>query len=171
MPVFRSDRAVQSCGQVDQAFRRFHPGQRADLVQHGVKNLGVRCRDLQQKVEAARGGEHALNLADAFQAGQDGGLGPWLDGQQHACAQAALTGGFAELQGVTGDDPAGFQPFEAGLNGGTGDFQAAGEGGHRHPGVSAQQGKDVSVKFVHHNVPFGRRFAKHRLQSGGLPTG
>ena len=47
------DRPVQPGGEVNQAFRRFHPGQRADLIQHRIQHLGVRGRDLQQKVEAA----------------------------------------------------------------------------------------------------------------------
>lgn len=48
-----SHRAVEAGREVNQAFRRLHTGQRADLVQNGIQHLGVRCRDLQKKIEAA----------------------------------------------------------------------------------------------------------------------
>ena len=82
---------------MDQTFRRFDPGQPADLVQYGVQNLRVRGGDLQQQIKAAGGGENPLDFRQGFEPLQDRGLGARLDGQQNRGAQAALADGFAQL--------------------------------------------------------------------------
>ena len=61
------NRPVDSGGQVDQAFGGSDPGQRADLVQHLIQDLGVGGGELHQQIEPARGGEDAFNLGDCLQ--------------------------------------------------------------------------------------------------------
>ena len=78
---------------------------------------GTAHRDhLHQQVEPAGRGEDPLHLGNRLQPLQDSRLRARFDGQEDRGPQPPLSGRFSQLQRVSCDDSAGFQPFQSRLH-------------------------------------------------------
>jgi hypothetical protein len=140
---------IELDGKHQRALRLADAGQRADSVEHAVDLFGGLAFDERHQVERAADRQHASHLRDRLQRLDHGFAFLRVDGQQHVHAQHSRGHRRVEPHRVAGDDALCLEAPDPADDGGAGDAQRAGERGHRHPGVFAEQRKELAILVVH----------------------
>lgn len=138
---------VDSCAEMDQAFRGFDAFGFANGVERAIQRLRGFGAERGNHVEAARGRVQLFHCIEGFQPCQNGGCGAWFDRDQDRGAQDRLQVGPA-FQRIACDSPTGFEPVQTGLDRGPRQPEFAGKIGHGQTRVFGQGGDQRAVGFV-----------------------